>query len=122
MRLLVDNKIPFFKEYLKKINNYAQFIIKYFDDNNLEKYDCLYADALLVRSTTKIDSKLLEHKLIVLFKHPFKKDFNLIKRISTIEDGEVFLVGDNPDPNASEDSHNFGRINIKDIIAVIQEA
>ena len=47
MRLLVDNKIPFFKEYLKKINNYAQFIIKYFDDNNLEKYDCLNADALL---------------------------------------------------------------------------
>ena len=66
-----------------------------------------------------IDSKLLEPNSVVLFKHPFKKDFNLIKRISNIEDGEVFLVGDNPDPNASEDSHNFGRINVKDIIAVI---
>ena len=66
-----------------------------------------------------IDSKFLEPNLVVLFKHHFKKEFNLIKRISTIEDGEVFLVGDNPDPNASEDSHNFGRINIKDIIAVI---
>tara|TARA_B100001769_G_scaffold156140_1_gene122622 strand:+ start:23 stop:325 length:303 start_codon:yes stop_codon:yes gene_type:complete len=68
-----------------------------------------------------IDSNLIEPNLIVLFKHPFKKDFNLIKRISTVEDGEVFLVGDNPDPNASEDSHNFGRINVKDIIAVITE-
>ena len=66
-----------------------------------------------------IDSKLIEPNQIVLFKHPFKKDFNLIKRISTIENGEVFLVGDNPDPNASEDSHNFGRINVKEIIAVI---
>jgi len=66
-----------------------------------------------------IDTKLIEPNLVVLFKHPFKKDFNLIKRISTIENGEVFLVGDNPDPNASEDSHNFGRINVKDIIAVI---
>ena len=70
----------------------------------------------------KVDLKLIEPNLIVLFKHPFKKDFNLIKRISTIDGGEVFLVGDNPDPNASEDSHNFGLINIKDIIAVIQEA
>ncbi|MDA7603716.1 MAG: S26 family signal peptidase [Candidatus Thalassarchaeaceae archaeon] len=67
----------------------------------------------------KIDSKLIEPNLIVLFKHPFKKDFNLIKRISTIEGGEVFLVGDNPDPNASEDSHNFGLIDIEDIIAVL---
>ena len=64
MRLLVDNKIPFFKEYLKKINNYAQFIIKYFDDNNLENDDCLNADALFVRSTTKIDSKLLSNSPI----------------------------------------------------------
>ena len=66
-----------------------------------------------------IDTKLIEPNLVVLFKHTSKKDFNLIKRISTIENGEVFLVGDNPDPNASEDSHNFGRINVKDIIAVI---
>ena len=46
MKLLVDNKIPFFREYLKKIKNHDQFIIKYFDDNNLENDDCLNADAL----------------------------------------------------------------------------
>ena len=38
-----------------------------------------------------IDSKLIEPNQIVLFKHPFKKNFKLIKRISTIEDGEVFF-------------------------------
>ena len=64
MRLLVDKKIPFFKEYLKKINNYDQFIIKYFDDHNLENDDCLNADALFVRSTTKINSKLLSNSPI----------------------------------------------------------
>ncbi len=49
MKLLVDNKIPFFSEYLKKIKNHDQFIIKYFDDNNLENDDCLNADALFIR-------------------------------------------------------------------------
>ena len=41
MKLLVDNKIPFFREYLKKIKNHDQFIVKYFDDNNLKNDDCL---------------------------------------------------------------------------------
>ena len=40
MKLLVDNKIPFFREYLKKIKNHDQFIVKYFDDNNLGNGDC----------------------------------------------------------------------------------
>ena len=59
MRLLVDNKIPFFEEYLKKIKNHDQFIIKYFDDSNLENDDYQNADALFIRSTTRVDSKLL---------------------------------------------------------------
>ena len=66
-----------------------------------------------------IDSNVIEPNLIVLFKHPFKKYFNLVKRISSIEGNKAFLVGDNPDPNASEDSHNFGLIDIEDIIAVL---
>ena len=64
MRLLVDNKIPFFKEYLKKIKNYDQFIIKYFDNNNLENDDCLNADALFIRSITRVNSKLLSNSPI----------------------------------------------------------
>ena len=69
----------------------------------------------------KTDLDAIEINHIVLFKHPFKKDFNLIKRINSIDGGRVFLVGDNPDPNASEDSHNFGRIGLEEIIAVMIE-
>ena len=69
----------------------------------------------------KTDSNAIEINHIVLFKHPFKKDFNLIKRINSIDGGRVFLVGDNPDPNASEDSHNFGQIGLEGIIAVMIE-
>ncbi len=58
---------------------------------------------------------------IVLAKHPFKTDLILIKRISSINENGVFLVGDNPDPTASEDSHNFGRISVEDIIGVRQK-
>ena len=56
---------------------------------------------------------------IVLAKHPFRKDTKIIKRIQSIEKNKVFLVGDNPDPTASEDSHNFGMINFSDISARI---
>ena len=54
---------------------------------------------------------------IVLAKHPFKKDTKIIKRIQSIENNKVFLVGDNPDPTASEDSHNFGMIDVSNILA-----
>ena len=56
---------------------------------------------------------------IVLAKHPFKKDTKIIKRIQSIENNKVFLVGDNPDPTASEDSHNFGMIDVSNILANI---
>ena len=69
----------------------------------------------------KTNSDAIEINQIVLFKHPFKKDFNLIKRITSIDGGNAFLIGDNPDPNASEDSHNFGKIDLGEIIAVMVE-
>ena len=69
----------------------------------------------------KINSNTIEINQIVFFKHPFKKDFNLIKRIASIDEGKAFLIGDNPDPNASEDSHNFGLIVLEEIIAVMIE-
>ena len=48
---------------------------------------------------------------VVLAIHPFKPKVLLVKRIHRIEiDGRLFLVGDNPDPLASEDSHNFGPV------------
>ena len=57
---------------------------------------------------------------IVLAKHPLKIDVVVIKRILRVEsDGRLFLVGDNPDPTASEDSHNFGPIKADLVQAVM---
>ena len=41
--------------------------------------------------------------------HPLKPNVVVVKRVLRVEsNGDLFLVGDNPDPLASEDSHNFG--------------
>ena len=57
---------------------------------------------------------------IVLAKHPMKTDVVVIKRILRVEpDGRLFLVGDNPDPTASEDSHNFGPVKPDHVQAVM---
>ena len=58
---------------------------------------------------------------IILTKHPLKSDAMIIKRLLSISGGSAFLVGDNPDPNASEDSHNFGSIKLSEIIAKYME-
>ena len=56
---------------------------------------------------------------IVLAHHPLRKDTKIIKRIQSLDENKVFLVGDNPDPTASEDSHNFGMIDLSNIYALI---
>ena len=55
---------------------------------------------------------------VVLATHPFHSETRIVKRIASFEDELVFLVGDNPDPTASEDSHNFGRIHREQLIGV----
>ena len=48
---------------------------------------------------------------VVLVRHPMKDDVLMVKRVSVVQnDGRLFLTGDNPDPTASEDSHNFGPV------------
>ena len=48
---------------------------------------------------------------VVLVSHPLKPEVRMVKRVLRIEsNGDLFLVGDNPDPLASEDSHNFGPV------------
>ena len=48
---------------------------------------------------------------VVLVAHPLKPEVRMVKRVLRIEaNGDLFLVGDNPDPLASEDSHNFGPV------------
>ncbi len=60
---------------------------------------------------TSVNSTELTKGDVVLATHPFKPKVFLVKRIHRIEtDGRLFLIGDNPDPLASEDSHNFGPV------------
>ena len=48
---------------------------------------------------------------VVLVSHPLKPEVRMVKRVLRVEaNGDLFLVGDNPDPLASEDSHNFGPV------------
>ena len=58
---------------------------------------------------------------IILLEHPFRKNLRIIKRIQSIENGRLFVVGDNPDPTAAEDSHNFGEVAASLVFAVLTE-
>ena len=55
---------------------------------------------------------------VVLAQHPLKQGVMMVKRIKTVCDDRVFLEGDNPDPLASEDSHNFGTVPFCNIVGV----
>ena len=57
---------------------------------------------------------------IVVVDHPFKK-MTVIKRVKRILQEGLFIQGDNPDPIASDDSHNFGPVPTSSIIAIIQD-
>ena len=54
---------------------------------------------------------------IVVFSHPFKTNVTCVKRIKSILEKGIFVEGDNPDPLASEDSHNFGLVSTSAVIA-----
>jgi len=69
----------------------------------------------------RIVSDEVKNGQIILTKHPLKSNLMIIKRVLSISGGSAFLVGDNPDPNASEDSHNFGPIKLSEIIAKYME-
>ena len=59
---------------------------------------------------------------LVVFTHPFKSKLKLFKRITKIKDGtKIFVEGDNPDPLSSEDSHNFGFIDIENILGYLKD-
>ena len=57
---------------------------------------------------------------LIVFKHPFKNSVTCVKRVKTIRDKGFFVEGDNPDPLASEDSHNFGVVSTSAIIAFLK--
>ena len=55
---------------------------------------------------------------VVLAEHPLKQGVLMVKRVKSVSDDRVFLEGDNPDPLASEDSHNFGTVPFCNIVGV----
>ena len=57
---------------------------------------------------------------LIVFQHPFKNSVTCVKRVKTIRDKGFFVEGDNPDPLASEDSHNFGVVSTSAIIAFLK--
>jgi len=58
---------------------------------------------------------------VVVVNHPYKENVKMVKRVRFIENGKLFLEGDNPDPNASQDSHNFGLVKPDLLIGVIRQ-
>ena len=56
---------------------------------------------------------------VVVFQHPLRSKVRAIKRIKELDEASAFVEGDNPDPLASEDSHNFGRIPLSNVIGVV---
>tara|TARA_Y100001970_G_C14113763_1_gene792395 strand:- start:414 stop:719 length:306 start_codon:yes stop_codon:yes gene_type:complete len=58
---------------------------------------------------------------VVVFNHPFKNNFKIIKRVTKIKDKfQLFVEGDNQNISSSEDSHSFGYINRNQLIAIIK--
>tara|TARA_B110000444_G_scaffold261489_1_gene314112 strand:- start:3362 stop:3649 length:288 start_codon:yes stop_codon:yes gene_type:complete len=56
---------------------------------------------------------------VVVFTHPFNSKLIMIKRIKKInQDNQLWLVGDNPDPTSSEDSHNFGFVSKNNVLGL----
>ena len=74
-------------------------------------------DSIYLKKITKQDN--IEVSDIVVFPHPFKKDCNVIKRVVKIKNkSKLFVEGDNADINSTDDSHNFGYIDIDKLIAI----
>ena len=54
---------------------------------------------------------------VIVFPNPFNTQILLVKRVVKLNDNSCVVEGDNPDPTASTDSHNFGQIDISSIVA-----
>ncbi|MDA8531239.1 nickel-type superoxide dismutase maturation protease [Candidatus Poseidonia alphae] len=69
-----------------------------------------------------LDQHHVDAGVVVLAKHPLKLDVLVVKRVHSVEpDGRFFLVGDQPDPLGSEDSHNFGPVHRSAIVGYLLE-
>jgi len=64
----------------------------------------------------KKDKSIFKNRQIVIFNHPLKNK-NLIKRINSVNQNNVEVIGDNIE--FSEDSNKFGLINKENIIGIV---
>ena len=64
----------------------------------------------------KKNKSILRNRQIVIFNHPIKNK-NLIKRIKSVNQNNVEVIGDNIE--FSEDSNKFGLINNEKIIGIV---
>ena len=62
------------------------------------------------------DKQQLQPGDLVVFPDPRNTSRNCIKRLKRIEANGLFVEGDNPDPSASTDSHNYGLIPIDSVL------
>ena len=64
----------------------------------------------------KKNKSILKKRQIIIFNHPIKNK-NLIKRINSVNQNNVEVIGDNIE--FSEDSNKFGLINNEKIIGIV---
>ena len=67
---------------------------------------------------TKYYGQKIKVGQIIVFKHPFDNTLIAVKRVKSVDNGLLFVEGDNPDPTASNDSHNFGLLKQEFVIAI----
>jgi len=67
---------------------------------------------------TKYYGQKIKVGQIIVFKHPFDNTLIVVKRVKAVDDDLLFVEGDNPDPTASNDSHNFGLLKQEFVIAI----
>lgn len=69
----------------------------------------------------KLSAEVLRVGDVVVAVHPLQSSVRVLKRIAAItQDNRYLLTGDNPDPMASEDGHNFGPVDLQNIIGYLR--
>tara|TARA_B100001121_G_C18656913_1_gene606884 strand:+ start:720 stop:995 length:276 start_codon:yes stop_codon:yes gene_type:complete len=63
-----------------------------------------------------LDGQHLQRGDLVVFPDPRNTSRICIKRLKRIDENGLFVEGDNPDPTASTDSHNYGLIPLESVI------
>jgi phage repressor protein C with HTH and peptisase S24 domain len=74
-----------------------------------------------VISCSEFKDSEIDLSAVVIFNHPLKNGVVCVKRVKLIDGDKIFVQGDNPDPTASEDSHNFGWISKQLVFALMNE-